>query len=93
MCVGVLCLGRVRLFLTSRTIAHQASLSITFPRQEYKSGLPFPSPIIEGWGGCLKCRFLGPSLRDSEAANSGWPEGQEMGGAGVGGKVKVFTFN
>ena len=26
------------------TIAHQAPLSMGFPRQEYYSGLPFPSP-------------------------------------------------
>ena len=25
-------------------VAHQASLSIGFPKQEYWSGLPFPSP-------------------------------------------------
>ena len=31
-------------FVTPRTIAHQASLSIGFSRQEYWSGLPFPSP-------------------------------------------------
>ena len=30
--------------VTSWTIAHQASLSLGFPRQEYWSGLPFPSP-------------------------------------------------
>ena len=29
---------------TLRTIAHQAPLSMGFPRQEYWSGLPFPSP-------------------------------------------------
>ena len=29
---------------TPWTIAHQASLSMGFPRQEYWSGLPFPSP-------------------------------------------------
>ena len=29
---------------TPWTVAHQASLSIGFPRQEYWSGLPFPSP-------------------------------------------------
>ena len=28
---------------TAWTVAHQASLSIEFPRQEYWSGLPFPS--------------------------------------------------
>ena len=26
------------------TVAHQTSLSMGFPRQEYWSGLPFPSP-------------------------------------------------
>ena len=30
--------------VTSWTVAHQASLSIGFPRQAYWSGLPFPSP-------------------------------------------------
>ena len=34
----------VRLFLTLWTIARQAALSMGFPRQEYWSGLPFPSP-------------------------------------------------
>ena len=29
---------------TPWTIAHQAPLSMGFPRQEYWSGLPFPSP-------------------------------------------------
>ena len=37
-------LGQVRLFATPRTIAHQAPLSMGFPKQEYWSGLPFPSP-------------------------------------------------
>ena len=36
--------SRVRLFLTPWTIAHQAPLSMEFSRQEYWSGLPFPSP-------------------------------------------------
>ena len=30
--------------VTPRTVAHQAPLSLGFPRQEYWSGLPFPSP-------------------------------------------------
>ena len=34
----------VQLFATPRTVAHQAPLSIGFSRQEYWSGLPFPSP-------------------------------------------------
>ena len=31
-------------FVTPWTVANQASLSMGFPRQEYWSGLPFPSP-------------------------------------------------
>ena len=30
--------------MTPRTVAHQAPLSMGFPRQEYWSGVPFPSP-------------------------------------------------
>ena len=37
-------LSRVRLFATPWTIAYQASPSMGFSRQEYWSGLPFPSP-------------------------------------------------
>ena len=37
-------LSRVRLFATPWTVAYQASLSMGFSRQEYQSGLPFPSP-------------------------------------------------
>ena len=33
----------VSLFLTPWTVAHQAPLSMEFSRQEYWSGLPFPS--------------------------------------------------
>ena len=31
-------------FVTPWTVAHQAPLSMGFPRQDYWSGLPFPSP-------------------------------------------------
>ena len=37
-------LSCVRLFVTLWTIAYQAPLSMGFSRQEYWSGLPFPSP-------------------------------------------------
>ena len=37
-------LSRVRLFETPWTVALQAPLSVGFPRQEYWSDLPFPSP-------------------------------------------------
>ena len=36
-------LSRVWLFATPWTVAHQAPLSMEFSRQEYWSGLPFPS--------------------------------------------------
>ena len=34
----------VQLFAIPWTVAHQAPLSMGFPRQEYWSGLPFPFP-------------------------------------------------
>ena len=37
-------LSRVRLSATPWNVAYQASLSMVFSRQEYWSGLPFPSP-------------------------------------------------
>ena len=37
--------SRVRLCVTPQTAAHQAPLSLGFSRQEYWSGLPFPSPV------------------------------------------------
>ena len=37
-------LSRVRLFVTLWTVAHQAPPSMGFFRQEYWSGMPFPSP-------------------------------------------------
>ena len=36
-------LSRVQFFVTPWTIAYQAPLSTGFSRQEYWSGLPFPS--------------------------------------------------
>ena len=36
--------GHVRLSATPWTVAHQAPLSVEFSRQEYWSGLPFPTP-------------------------------------------------
>ena len=41
--VKVKSLSRVRLFATLWTVAHQAPPSMGFSRQEYWSGLPFPS--------------------------------------------------
>ena len=57
-------LSRVQLFVTPWTVAHQASLSMGFSRQEYWSGLPFPSPEdlpdpgIEPWSPALQADSL-----------------------------------
>ena len=42
--VKVKLFSRVRLFATPWTVAQQAPPSMGFSRQEYWSGLPFPSP-------------------------------------------------
>ena len=44
MKVKVKSLNRVRLFVTPWTAVHQAPPSMEFSRQEYWSGMPFPSP-------------------------------------------------
>ena len=46
VCECVKSLSRVQLFATPRTVAYQAPPSMGFSRQEYWSGLPFPSPIF-----------------------------------------------
>ena len=42
--VKVKSLSHVQLFVTPWTVDYQASPSVVFSRQEYQSGLPFPSP-------------------------------------------------
>ena len=44
MKVKVRSLSCVRLFVTPWTVAYQAPLPMGFSKQEYWSGLPFPSP-------------------------------------------------
>ena len=44
MKVKVKLLNHVQLFVTPWTVAPQSPLSMGFSRQEYWSGLPFPSP-------------------------------------------------
>ena len=53
---------RVRLFPTLWTVARQAPLSMGFSRQEYWSGLPYPSPgdlpdpgINQAHAFCISC--------------------------------------
>ena len=62
--VKVKSLSRVRLFATPWTVAYQAPQSMGFSRQEYWSGLPFPSPGdlldpgIESWSPTLQADAL-----------------------------------
>ena len=56
-------ISSVWLFVTPWTVAHQAPLSLGFSRQEYWSGLPFPSPgdlpnRDWTWVSCIVGRFF-----------------------------------
>ena len=58
---NVCVLNRVPLFATPWTVAPQAPLSMGFPSQEYRCGLPFPSPGIEpGLHYLLHCGIVEP---------------------------------
>ena len=69
--VSVLVASHVHLFVTSWTVARQAPLSMEFSRQEYWSGLPFPSPKdlpnpgIEPRSSALQAGFLPTELQGS----------------------------
>ena len=54
--------SRVRLCATPWTAAHQAPLSTGFSRQEYWSGLPFPSPMQA----CKVASVMSDSVRPYE---------------------------
>ena len=56
--VKVKLLSRVWLFATSWPVAYQASRSMAFSRQEYWSGLPFPSPTQGLNPGLPHCRQM-----------------------------------
>ena len=72
----VLC--HVQLFVTPWTVAHQAPLSRESPKQEYWSGLPFPSP------GDLP----DPGIKPTSPALAGWFFITEPPG-----KFQSFTFD
>ena len=58
MCVSLRVLSCVQLSVTPRAAAHQNSLSKEFPRQEYWSGFPFPSPSNDG-ASIRECTYTG----------------------------------
>ena len=50
------------LFATPRTVAHQAPLCMEFSRQDYWSGLPFPSPGVLPDPGIEPMSLVSPAL-------------------------------
>ena len=77
-------LSRVQLFATPWTIACQAPPSMGFYRQEYLSGLPFPSlgnlpyPGIEPWFPALQADSL-PSETSGKRQSIGYRRGAICG--------------
>ena len=56
--------NHAQLFATLWTVACQAPLSMGFPRQEYWSGLPFPSPGDLPDPGIKPTSLMSPALAD-----------------------------
>ena len=70
--LSVQSLSRVRLSETPWTLAYEASPSMGFSRQEYWSGLPFPSP------GDLPDPGIEPRSPALQAALTSEPQGKPM---------------
>ena len=64
VCVCVCVLSRVQLFTTPWTAAYQDALSMEFSRQEYWSGLPFPTPGNLSDPGIKPTSLRSPELAD-----------------------------
>ena len=62
-------LSRVQLFATPWTVAYQAPPSRGFSRQEYWSGLPFPSPTVKN----------PPAMWEMWVQSQGWEDPLEEG--------------
>ena len=78
-------LSLVRLFASPWTIAYQAPPSMGFSRQEYWSGLPFPSPGdlpdpgIEPGAGALPSEPPGKPPHTTEHKHNSWQRGIKAG--------------
>ena len=71
VCVCVCALSHVQLFGTPWTVAHQSPLSMGFHRQEYWSGLPFPTPGNLSQPGIKPESLLSPALTDGSQPDLG----------------------
>ena len=89
-------LGHVRLFATPWTVAHQAPLSMGFPRQEYWSGLPFilqgdiPDPGIKSGSPALQADSLPSEPLIWAREGIGWWQGVQykcVKGRQIGGRL------
>ena len=58
-------------FATPWTVTCQASLSMGFPKQEYWSGLPFPSPSNRQEYVCIYGFPGGPVVKNLSTCNAG----------------------
>ena len=72
-------------FATPSTVAHQGPLSMGFPRQEYWSGMPFPSPgnLLDSWidWRLLHCRQIlcGSDIKESDCSRGDPGSAPELG--------------
>ena len=86
--------SRVQLFVTLRTVAHQAPLSMGFSRQEHCSGLPYlppedlPNPEIEPVSLALAGKFFTTSAARLRKETSNWKV-LRVGDCQGGGRVKL----
>ena len=62
VCVRAKHFSRVQLFMIPLTVAHQASLSMGFSREEYWSGFPFLSPGHPPDPGIKALSLMSPAL-------------------------------
>ena len=68
MCAQLL--SRVQLFEAPRTLTCQTPLSMEFCKQEYWSGLPFPTPRDLPWPGIKTSYLMSPALAGIFFTNS-----------------------
>ena len=92
-------LGHVRLFAALWTVAHQAPPSMKISRQEYWSGLSFPSPgnfPTQGWNPhllpLLHCQVDSSPLASHLDSPAGVGRGQQKGLCGRTGESPLMSL-
>ena len=64
-------------FVTPRTVAHQAPMSMEFSRQEYWSGLPIPTPGDLPNAGIKPVSLASPALQETRVRSLGQEDSLE----------------